>query len=154
MLAIVNALNRFHVYLHGIKFKIVTDCNAVKLALNKKEINPKINRWALILQNYLYELEHREGNKMRHVDALSRVNSILILEENTFEQNLAVTQNLDPVIKELKIGLQISENKSFELRNGVVYKKVKDKILFYVPEVMENQVIQNCHDNLGHPIKR
>ncbi|KAK9722218.1 Rab-GTPase-TBC domain [Popillia japonica] len=154
MLAIVNALNRFHVYLHGIKFKIVTDCNAVKLALNKKEINPKINRWALILQNYLSELEHREGNKMRHVDALSRVNSILILEENTFEQNLAVTQNLDPVIKELKIGLQISENKSFELRNGVVYKKVKDKILFYVREITENQVIQNCHDNLGHPIKR
>lgn len=56
------------------------------------------NRWALILQNYDYELIHREGNKMRHVDALSRVYSIMVLDENSFELNLAIAQNLDPDI--------------------------------------------------------
>lgn len=151
MLAIVNALNRFHVYLKGLnKFKIVTDCNSIKMALNKKEINPRINRWALILQNFNYELEHREGNKMKHVDALSRINSILILEENTFEQNLSIAQNLDQNIVSLKEVLGTKEDKNFELRNGLVYKKFKNKILFYVPQAMESQVIQNCHDQLGH----
>lgn len=41
-LAIVSALERFRVYLHGIKFKIVTDCNALTLTLNRKELNPRI----------------------------------------------------------------------------------------------------------------
>lgn len=32
MLAIVDSLQRFRVYLQGIEFKIVTDCNSLKLA--------------------------------------------------------------------------------------------------------------------------
>lgn len=73
LLAIINALNRFNIYLQGLKFKIITDCNSIKMALNKKEINARINRWALTLQNYNYEIEHRSGERMKHVDALSRL---------------------------------------------------------------------------------
>lgn len=80
MLAIVNAVKRFHIYLQGIQFKIVTDCNSVTLTLHKKDINPRIVRWALFLQNYSYEIEHRPGSKMQHVDALSRCRYILVLE--------------------------------------------------------------------------
>lgn len=40
-------------YLLGIKFKIITDC------------------WALILEEYDYEMVHRAGSVMKHVDALS-----------------------------------------------------------------------------------
>lgn len=153
MLAIVSALERFRTFLQGLPtFKIVTDCNSIKLALNKKEINRRINRWALILQNYNYILEHREGNRMRHVDALSRANSVLILEENTFEQNLSIAQNLDENIKIIKEKLLLEEDTNFELRNGLVYRKLKDKskTLFYVPQSMESKVLFNCHDSLGH----
>ena len=38
MLAIVYGVKRFLVYLHGIKLKIVTDCNSLTLALKKKII--------------------------------------------------------------------------------------------------------------------
>lgn len=41
-LAIIYALQRFDIYLRGIPFKIVTDCNALALTLNKKDISPKI----------------------------------------------------------------------------------------------------------------
>lgn len=70
VLGIANVLNRFHISLQGKQFKIVTDCNSITLTLNKKEIIPRISRWALVLQNYNYELIHREGNKMKHVDDL------------------------------------------------------------------------------------
>jgi len=73
MLAIIYALRRFRVYLSGIKFKIVTDCNALTLAFKKKEISPRINRWILELLEYDYVAEHRPGVKMNHVDALSRL---------------------------------------------------------------------------------
>lgn len=150
MLAIINALNRFRIYLQGLNFKIVTDCNSIKLALSKREINPRINRWALVLQNYDYQLEHRASNRMRHVDALSRSNNVLVLEENTFEQNLSVAQNLDTDILKIRRELEEGESREFELRNGLVYKKIKDKICFYVPKLMEEKVIHNCHDTLGH----
>lgn len=66
-LAIIHALRRFRVYLQGILFKIITDCNALVMTLNKKEINPRIARWALE-QNYDYKTEHRPGKRMQHVD--------------------------------------------------------------------------------------
>jgi hypothetical protein len=133
LLAIVYAVEKFHVYLHGLRFKVVTDSDAVKMALNKKDINPRISRWALVLENYDYTVEHRAGKRMQHVDALSRCTPVMVIEENTFEQNLAIAQNLDPVIKALKSELEVRESKKFELRNGLVYRKANDKLLFYVP---------------------
>lgn len=53
-LAIIYALKRFRIYLQGIPFKIVTDCSALVMTLNKKDINPRIARWALELQNFDY----------------------------------------------------------------------------------------------------
>lgn len=47
MLAIVYALRRFRIYLHGLQFKIITDCNSLALALKKNEINTRISRWVL-----------------------------------------------------------------------------------------------------------
>lgn len=33
----------------------------------------------------------------------------------------------------------------------MVYRKVKgNKLLFYVPECLENNVIRTCHDDIGH----
>jgi len=89
-LAIVYALRRFRIYLQGIPFKIVTDCNALVMTLNKQNLNPRIARWALELQDFDYSTEHRPGKKMSHVDALSRANGILVIEDNTFEFNLSV----------------------------------------------------------------
>lgn len=53
-LSIIYALKRFRIYLVGIPFKILTDCNALKLTLQKKDINPRIARWALKLQNFYH----------------------------------------------------------------------------------------------------
>lgn len=150
-LAVVYALKRFHVYLSGIQFKILTDCDSFRLTLSKQTINPRISRWAMFLQAYDFVIEHRPGNRMKHVDALSRCNSVLILEGNSFEQVLALKQGQDEEINAIRERLEKGEDRSFELRDGLVYKKVKnDKLLFYVPFRMEGNVIRTCHDDLGH----
>lgn len=71
-LAVVCALKYFRVYLVGVKFKILTDCNAFRLTLTKRDINPRIGRWWLAIQEFDFEVEYRPGSKMAHVDALSR----------------------------------------------------------------------------------
>ncbi|GFV30190.1 retrovirus-related Pol polyprotein from transposon 17.6 [Trichonephila clavipes] len=40
--------------------------------LCKKELIARIARWALQLEEFDYEIEHRAGSRMKHVDALSR----------------------------------------------------------------------------------
>lgn len=47
----IYALRRFRTYLEGIPFKIVTDCNSLTLTLKRREMNPRIARWALELEN-------------------------------------------------------------------------------------------------------
>lgn len=97
-LAIIYSIKRFHIYLQGIPSTIVTDCDSLRLTLNKKDICPRIMRWTLFLQNYDYTVVHRSNRQMFHVDALSRVQNILILEANTFEQILSLKQSNDPEI--------------------------------------------------------
>lgn len=87
---------------------------------------------------------------MAHVDALSRCN-VLVLEANTFDQTLMIAQNRDKIITDLRSKLEKEEDKLYELRDGLVYRRNRDgKLLFYVPQALENNVIRTCHDDLGH----
>ncbi|XP_011165440.1 uncharacterized protein LOC105199865 [Solenopsis invicta] len=140
----------FGIDLQGIPFKIVTDCNALVITLNKKDINPRIVRWALELQNFDYSTEHRPGKRMAHVDALSRTNSVLVVEDNTFEFNLTVCQAQDTKIKELRTRLEREQGGLFEMQNGIVCRKGKDKLMFYVPHSMEKELLQKYHNEFGH----
>lgn len=124
MLSIIYALRRFKIYLSGTRFKIVTDCNALTLALRKKEVNPRIERWSLELLNYDYILEHRSSTRMGHVDALSRLPAdVLVVEDNSFELSLMLSQNKDAKLRELREELQRSEDTYFEMRNGIHFIK-------------------------------
>lgn len=150
-LAVIYAIKRFHIYLAGIPFKIVTDCDSFRLTLSKQTVNPRIYRWVLFLKQYAYEIVHRSGTRMGHVDALSRCHSVLILEANSFEQILSIQQDRDANIVKIRDKLKASEDKYFELRESLVYRKNKNqKLLFYIPASMEINVIRICHDDIGH----
>lgn len=150
-LSVIYAVKRFHIYLFGFRFRILTDCDSFRLTLAKKDVNPRIARWAIFLQGYDYSIEHRPGNRMKHVDALSRCHSVLILESNTFERVLSIKQDNDLEIRKIRDRLETGDDKFFELRDGLVYRKIgRGKLLFYVPKAMEDNVIRTCHDDLGH----
>ena len=105
----------------------------------------------MFLQDYDYEIQHRPGKRMSHVDALSRCHGVLVIEGNNFEQTLSICQDRDEEICKIREKLERTEMKFFELRDGLVYRKDKmKKLLFYVPHSMENNVIRTCHDDLGH----
>lgn len=65
LLAVVNSLKRFQIYLQGITFIILTDCSSFTLALKKKDIHPKIMRWSLILEEYDWNIERTQGCDMQ-----------------------------------------------------------------------------------------
>jgi len=54
ILALVFAVTKFHTYLAGTQFVVVTDHAALVHLENAKTRNPKLARWALLLSNYDY----------------------------------------------------------------------------------------------------
>ena len=77
-LAVIFGLNKFHKYLFGHKFKIYTDHKPLLGLFWEKKCVPqmaaaRIQRWALRLSAYQYELKYRSGPKNTNADALSRL---------------------------------------------------------------------------------
>ena len=76
--AVISGLKKFHQYLYGQKFKIVTDDKPL-LGLFKADkavptmASPRIERWALLLTAYDYELVYKEGQNHGNADGLSRL---------------------------------------------------------------------------------
>ncbi|GFW42925.1 transposon Ty3-I Gag-Pol polyprotein [Trichonephila clavipes] len=66
VLVVVNALKKFRTYLLGNHFKIITGCSAFQNTMDKKDLVTRITRWALLLEEYDYEIVHRSGQRMQH----------------------------------------------------------------------------------------
>lgn len=112
-LAVVASLNRFRIYLIGIPFKIVTDCNALRSTLIKRDLIPRIARWWIQLQEFDCTIEYRPGSRMSHVDALSRnpvgdgvMESPVCLDvltiENTEQDWIVTVQSADDEVRRIK----------------------------------------------------
>jgi hypothetical protein len=71
-LAVVESIAKFRVYLLGVEFTVVTDCNALRTAGTKRDLVPRIGRWWLQLHEYKFTVDYRPDNRMQHADALSR----------------------------------------------------------------------------------
>jgi hypothetical protein len=85
-LAIVYAIRRFRIYLHGVHFTVVTDHNASVWLMSVRDPTGKLARWSIYLQPYDYTIIHRQGNKHSNVDTLSRpVLSIQVRPPNSSE---------------------------------------------------------------------
>ncbi|KAG8175165.1 hypothetical protein JTE90_024682 [Oedothorax gibbosus] len=118
-LAILAGVKKFHSYLLGRRFRIVTDHRPLLGIFNSTKpipqmISPRVLRWSLSLQAYDYELEYRKGKDIANADALSRLPvstpefdvpqpaDILLLESDTqFQVDsklLAVSTKRDPVL--------------------------------------------------------
>ncbi|UYV80689.1 hypothetical protein LAZ67_19001400 [Cordylochernes scorpioides] len=115
LMAIVWTLDRLRQFLVGIKFTVVTDCQALVYMNAKKTTNPQIARWYNLIQGYDFEIRHKPGEKMAHVDGMSRApvddprdTMEEIVEKNlevcltiTLEEQILMIQHSDPELRDL-----------------------------------------------------
>lgn len=137
LLAIVWAVTRLRPMLINIPFTIVTDCQALLYLSTQKTVNPQIVRWNNTLSEFNFNITHKPGTKLAHVDALSRapVSENGQMSEcgvftlvNEYDE-IAMNQRVDESIKRkyeiLKKAAnernkhEISEIKNYELLNGI-----------------------------------
>ena len=77
-LAIVFGVKKFHHYLYGRKFSIVSDHKPLQYLLNESRAVPfmasaRLQRWALLLGAYQYTISYQPGKKLANADGLSRL---------------------------------------------------------------------------------
>ena len=148
VLAVVRAVDKFRVYLHGISFKIVTDCAAFQQTLTKGDLKPRVARWAMLLEEYEYTIEHRAGTKMQHVDALSRVGSINIVHDSLLER-IARAQDRDEGLQAIKTALEVGPFNGYLIKNNILFKQTENGERLVIPKGMQSEIIQRAHEN-GH----
>ncbi|GFY48364.1 transposon Ty3-I Gag-Pol polyprotein [Trichonephila inaurata madagascariensis] len=62
------------------RFKIVTDCSAFQKTMHKRS-NYSYSQMGTQLEEFDYEIEHRAGSQMKHVDALSHYPVMIICND-------------------------------------------------------------------------
>ncbi|KAL0812161.1 hypothetical protein ABMA28_009538 [Loxostege sticticalis] len=173
-LAVICALNKFRTYLLGIKFTIVSDCNALRSTFTKRDLIPRISRWWIQFLEYDCNIEYRPGEKMAHVDALSRgaivedqepVHVLDILNVKV-DDWISTVQSADEEVRRIKEIIEDPEtakiaaiHKEYQVKNGRVYRIIAlrwsrtqgDGVLrWLVPKGVRWQVLKTNHDDIGH----
>ena len=72
-MAVLWAIKYFRQYVAGRCFTLVTDCSALKWLFRSRNLEPKLHRWALSLQEYDIDLRWRAGSANLVPDCLSRL---------------------------------------------------------------------------------
>jgi hypothetical protein len=71
-LAAVWAIVHFRPYLYGQRFTLVTDHQPLRWLMESDKLTGKLAQWALLLQEYDFEVVHRAGITNLDADGLSR----------------------------------------------------------------------------------
>lgn len=70
--SVYKSIKHFRHYLHGRHFVVLTDCNSLKASRTKVELTPRVHRLWSYLQSFEFDIQYRPGERMAHVDFLSR----------------------------------------------------------------------------------
>ncbi|KAG5320516.1 POL2 protein, partial [Pseudoatta argentina] len=138
-LAIIEALRKFRVDLLGIQFKIITDCAAFQRTMSKKKLSTRIARWALVLEDYDYIIEHRPGTRMKHIDTI--VKSPIIPQIRSQQANDEEIQAIKEIVKD-------KSYKNYHISGDLLYKFQDGRDLLVIPRTLELDVIR-IHEK-GH----
>ncbi|KAJ8964282.1 hypothetical protein NQ314_005016 [Rhamnusium bicolor] len=161
LLAILWSVERLRHLLLGIKFTVVSDCQALVYLNAKKTVQPQIARWYSILAEYDMEIKYRPGDRMSLVDCLSRAateepsNSEII--EKIYEKRLNIFLIIPEDGRILMMQMNKEENnlvQNYEIDRERLYKKVKvndeERWLYVIPDSMRKATVIKYHDQMDH----
>ena len=82
---------KFHDYLYGTKFEVITDNNPLTYILTTAKLDATGQRWIAALSNYNFDIKYRSGKKNADADGLSR------MKEEETEKNVIFPEVLKAV---------------------------------------------------------
>ena len=133
-LSIMFALKKFHQYLYGRSFTLVTDHKPLLTIFGHDKATPvlaanRLARWALTLSQYDYKIEYRKTNLHSNADALSRL-TVVSDPEFDKEEDKA---DIDIVCSIRTIGSKINASPE-----KVIQETRLDSVLAMVMQMLQN----------------
>ena len=134
-LAIVFALNKFHHFLYGRKFILVTDHKPLQTLFGPTKATPslaanRLARWALMLSQYEYTIEYRKTADHGNADALSRLPSGSDLQFDRKESSA----DIDCICTIKTIGSQLNPGETGALPKETAKDPVLATVIRYTRE--------------------
>ncbi|UYV68693.1 K02A2.6-like, partial [Cordylochernes scorpioides] len=132
-LAIVESVDKFRIYLTGIKFTIYTDHQALQWLKTIKNPSGRLFRWSLRLSTYNYEIHYIKGSQQYEADLLSRNPFVGFISTDIIKQH-------QPTASPFNIDT-----------NGLhtITRKGVTKII--IPETLQHTLMNKVHQEYNHP---
>lgn len=107
-LVTVAGVKRFHHYLYGQHFELVTDHKLLLGLLagdrqTPQVLSPRMTRWTVFLASYDHVLTYRPGKHMSHADALSRCPLAITVEDPAPSNFILLVEDLNLPVTALNI---------------------------------------------------
>ncbi|KAK8785701.1 hypothetical protein V5799_007936 [Amblyomma americanum] len=152
---------------HHRDFKEVAYAEALVYLNATKTLKPQIARWFDMLQEYTFDIRHRPGSKMEHVDAMSRAaveDKLDVWMTISLQDQALIIQMSDEEICRIATTLEkrscdrtaeeraLAQN--FVLKEGRLFRKTeandKKNFLYFMPKSMRKSLCVKFHDLEGH----
>ena len=137
-LAVIFGVQRFHKYIYGRRFTIVTDHKPLLSLFNELKAvpqmaSPRIQRWAVTLRAYEYEIHYRPGKDHGNADALSRLPLPEVQKAEGPEERVLMLENSDITL------VSADQVRSWTNRDAVL-ARVREMVQKGWPQEMEGGV--------------
>ncbi|UYV80002.1 hypothetical protein LAZ67_18001374 [Cordylochernes scorpioides] len=132
-LAIVESVDKFRIYLTGIKFTIYTDHQALQWLKTIKNPSGRLFRWSLRLSTYNYEIHYLKGSQQYEADLLSRNPFVGFVSADIIKQH-------QPTASPFNIDT-----------NGLHTITRKGVIKIIILETLQHTLMNKVHQEYNHP---
>jgi len=153
-LAIIFALHKFHQFLYGRRFILVTDHKPLTSLFGPNKATPtlaanRLARWALLLNQYDYKIEYRKTSEHGNADALSR---LPVGPDASFDGE-ECDADIDTICMINTIGMQIKPIDSAVLAKETSKDPVLSKIIRYTREGWPPKSHASREENQGYSVE-
>lgn len=164
-LAIVWGIEKMRPYLEGYKFTVITDHQSLRWLQSLKNPTGRLARWALLLQQYDFDVKYRRGVLNRIADALSR-DPIPATEETPSDTLMTIDTDTPDSWYQRKLAeveQRPDDFPDFCIRDGRLYRHIwdlanpldadiTDPWKLCVPKAARGTVLRENHDEptAGH----
>ena len=161
-----SAIKKYQPHLHNHKFTIATDHSPLRWLMSVKDASGHLARWALLLQQYDFNIVHRPGRIHVNADCLSRrpYDSCEIRSLKKEEPQTPHTQEMQRRDPELAAMIDFLENDilptndNFHIgQDGLLYHldfnrrhNARESISqLVVPAALRFEILSNVHDHIA-----
>lgn len=163
LLAIIHSLSSWRHYLHGAKFKVMTDHHSLRYFKTQPLLSGRQSRWKDVIANFDFDIEYMKGDSNPVADGLSRrpdhlhssallatsppsssSPSISAVSSDSFAADLAQSALDDPSYQAALVRQRTRTN-PVQVQNGRLV--CGDRV--YVPNdlALQTRILQECHDS-------